>query len=160
MVRFDFVVDEDLNIYIMEANMSPNLSSKHFAPNKQLYEQVIFNVLSLAGLAQTSHVRNWIQRMDEDWNMCVNDRDLSVYPEICSSQDCHLSCSQEKCRVCNHCLSREMKTVLQDALLEHRMRWSMKRILPSTTRHGQTPADQLQKIWFDGKCVQDLSFCA
>ena len=31
MVRFDFVLDSKLNVYLMEVNMSPNLSSKHFA---------------------------------------------------------------------------------------------------------------------------------
>ena len=41
MVRFDFVVGSNLQIYLMEANMSPNLSSKHFALNRRLYEQVI-----------------------------------------------------------------------------------------------------------------------
>ena len=40
MVRFDFVVGSNLQIYLMEANMSPNLSSKHFALNRRLYEQV------------------------------------------------------------------------------------------------------------------------
>uniref|UniRef100_T1L481 Tubulin--tyrosine ligase-like protein 9 n=1 Tax=Tetranychus urticae TaxID=32264 RepID=T1L481_TETUR len=46
MVRFDFLVDEVLNVYLMEANMSSNLSSAHFAPNKLLYEQVIQFILS------------------------------------------------------------------------------------------------------------------
>ena len=50
MVRFDFVVDEDLNVYLMEANMSPNLSSAHFPPNRLLYEQVIHSVLRLVGV--------------------------------------------------------------------------------------------------------------
>ena len=31
--------------------MSPNLSSGHFAKNKLLYEQVIYNTLTLVGLA-------------------------------------------------------------------------------------------------------------
>ena len=46
----DFVIDEDLKVYLMEANMSPNLSSAHFPANALLYEQVgsylIFNHLS------------------------------------------------------------------------------------------------------------------
>jgi hypothetical protein len=42
MVRFDFVIDSKMNVYLMEVNMSPNLSSKHFAPNRLLYEQVHF----------------------------------------------------------------------------------------------------------------------
>jgi hypothetical protein len=36
----------------MEVNMSPNLSSKHFAGNRLLYEQVIYNVLRLVGVAR------------------------------------------------------------------------------------------------------------
>ena len=34
MVRFDFVVGSNMQLYLMEANMSPNLSSKHFALNR------------------------------------------------------------------------------------------------------------------------------
>lgn len=52
MMRFDFVVNEDLDVFLMEANMSPNLSSAHFPPNRLLFEQVIFNLLSLVGVAE------------------------------------------------------------------------------------------------------------
>lgn len=52
MMRFDFVVDDDMNVFLMEANMSPNLSSAHFPPNKLLFEQVIFNLLGLVGVAE------------------------------------------------------------------------------------------------------------
>lgn len=51
MMRFDFVVDEELNVFLMEANMSPNLSSAHFAKNQLLFEQVIYNLFSLTGIA-------------------------------------------------------------------------------------------------------------
>lgn len=50
MMRFDFVVDETLNVFLMEANMSPNLSSAHFPPNRLLFEQVIFNLFGLVGV--------------------------------------------------------------------------------------------------------------
>lgn len=52
MVRFDFVLDEQLNVFIMEANMSPNLSSAHYPPNRLLYEQVLFNLFALLGIGQ------------------------------------------------------------------------------------------------------------
>lgn len=52
MMRFDFVVDEDLEVFLMEANMSPNLSSAHYPPNRLLYEQVIYNLFSLVGLGE------------------------------------------------------------------------------------------------------------
>lgn len=51
MVRYDFVIDADLNVFLMEVNMSPNLSSTHFPLNKLLYEQVIYSMLSLVGFA-------------------------------------------------------------------------------------------------------------
>lgn len=52
LVRFDFMLDEDLNVFMMEANMSPNLSSAHFPPNQLLYEQVLYNLFSLIGVSQ------------------------------------------------------------------------------------------------------------
>lgn len=52
MMRFDFVVDNDLNVFLMEANMSPNLSSAHFPPNQLLFEQVIYNLFRLVGIAE------------------------------------------------------------------------------------------------------------
>lgn len=52
MMRFDFVIDEDLKLYALEANMSPNLSSAHYPPNQLLYEQVIYSLLSLVGVAK------------------------------------------------------------------------------------------------------------
>lgn len=52
LVRFDLVIDEDLNVFVMEANMSPNLSSAHFPPNQLLYEQVLFNLFALVGVGR------------------------------------------------------------------------------------------------------------
>lgn len=49
-MRFDLAIDDALRVYLMEANMSPNLSSAHFAQNQLLYEQVIYNLLNLVGV--------------------------------------------------------------------------------------------------------------
>lgn len=53
MMRFDLVIDDNENVYLLEANMSPNLSSAHFLQNTLLYEQVIFNLLNLVGIGVT-----------------------------------------------------------------------------------------------------------
>ena len=50
LVRFDFVLDDDLNVYLMEVNMSPNLSSAHFAQNRVLYEHVVYGLLSVTSV--------------------------------------------------------------------------------------------------------------
>lgn len=62
LVRFDFVLDENMNVYAMEVNMSPNLSSGHFTGNARLYRQVIYNTLSLVGISsKTDHVTTrWV----------------------------------------------------------------------------------------------------
>lgn len=163
MVRFDFVLDEDLNIYVMEANMSPNLSSLHFAPNKLLYKQVIFNVLSLAGLAQTLHVNNWPDRHADMWDMMVSDKDLGVFEDICSCDECHMSCKLDKCKVCLYCLDKETKTVLKDAFLEHQAKYNNKRLIPSVKQSSETAKgqlDQLQRTWFSGKCIKNVAWCS
>lgn len=35
--------------------MSPNLSSGHFKPNKRFYEQVVYNLLAVVGVARSVH---------------------------------------------------------------------------------------------------------
>ena len=37
LFRMDWVIDEDANLFLLEVNMSPNLSSDHFPPNAHLY---------------------------------------------------------------------------------------------------------------------------
>lgn len=58
LLRFDLFIDEDLNVHLMEANMSPNLSSAHFKPNSLLYEQVIYSVFNLVGILPVSESGN------------------------------------------------------------------------------------------------------
>lgn len=54
LMRFDLMMDEDLRVFLLEANMSPNLSSAHYPPNQLLYEQVMYNVFSLTGVSQVT----------------------------------------------------------------------------------------------------------
>lgn len=58
LLRFDLFIDEELNVYLMEANMSPNLSSAHFKPNSLLYEQVIYSAFNLVGILPVSESGN------------------------------------------------------------------------------------------------------
>ena len=163
MVRFDFLVDEDLNVYLMEANMSPNLSSLHFAPNKLLYEQVIYNLLSLVGLTRIDGITDWPNYDAEKWDLRVSDKDLAVNEELCSSEECFLSCKNDKCRSCYMCLSDSMKLHLKDAYLEQKSIWSSKRLIPSTNYehlNSQTLKNLVQTDWFKAKCSSDSSWCS
>ncbi len=54
LVRFDFVLDSGLNVHLMEANMSPNLGSRHLPPNGLMFEQVLYSLLRLVGVFSPS----------------------------------------------------------------------------------------------------------
>lgn len=126
MMRFDFVVDEDLNVYLMEANMSPNLSSAHYPPNQRLYEQVLHSLFSLLGLAMRPHCC----KERENELSFVPDKGLFVFPEICNSDLCKDSCLSPDCQLCKTCVSKETKLNLARAYIEYMNRKDCKRIFP------------------------------
>jgi tubulin monoglycylase TTLL15 len=50
-VRFDMILDQQLNPYIMEVNMSPNLTpaKDKYEENGKIYEQMIYSVVKMIG---------------------------------------------------------------------------------------------------------------
>lgn len=152
MVRFDFIVDDNLNVYLMEANMSPNLSSRHFPPNRLLYEQVLNSYFSLAGLTHYAKQnlnnlpvhyldgkyelpRDSIKSSDNQrygLDAIISEKDLAVYEELCVSDECHMNCHKTDCKVCYFCLTYSDKLHLRRAIFEQHSRWNFKRLLPST----------------------------
>lgn len=149
MVRFDFILDEDLNVFVMEANMSPNLSSAHYPPNRLLYEQVLFNLFALIGIGQRvdptfrkpRYVRslflilsnklfalllslfsNWKDREIE-----VADKNIAVLPDVCLKCD---DCFRVECQICKPCFTDEMRQILGQCYTEHQNKMDFKRIFP------------------------------
>jgi tubulin monoglycylase TTLL15 len=51
LFRFDFMIDDQLRVYLMEVNMSPNLTpaKEKYERNAIHYEQVVYNTLKLVG---------------------------------------------------------------------------------------------------------------
>ncbi|BES90610.1 Tubulin-tyrosine ligase family [Nesidiocoris tenuis] len=156
MMRFDFVVDDNLNVFVMEVNMSPNLSSAHFLENQVLYEQVLFNLFSLVGLGTFGYLKND--------RALVSDKNLMVSPSECAA--CGTSCTAPECHLCKPCLTPQMKLTLKDAYLEHMNRRDCKRIYPVEnvnqtvfTDDDLGPENRLMKMWFKKKCISDPSWC-
>ncbi len=174
MVRFDFVLDEDLNVYLMEVNMSPNLSSGHFPANSVLYEQVIFSMLSLVGVARSvsDDIKKWTP---SERDMQVASKDVHVYSDKCASEECKDSCRTLLCKMCKDCLKAEQVESLHRAYLEHQNRKVWRRVYPTPFRSQEAaqawrhqvdkaflddrPANQWMALWFHGKCLQDATWC-
>jgi len=172
MVRFDFVIDDSLSVYLMEANMSPNLSSAHFAANALLYEQVVHSVLRLVGvvgnsLAGGDRARATTRERDQQASM----KDLLVTPLACSSQQCQSGtsevCGLAECELCKQCLTEDDLSNLKRAWLERANQWATIRLFPRPVRRhmagekeeGLTPNNRKMGAWFRAKCDMDRSWC-
>ncbi|KAK3093406.1 hypothetical protein FSP39_015196 [Pinctada imbricata] len=174
MVRFDFVLDEELNVYLMEVNMSPNLSSGHFEGNTLLYEQVVFNLLSLVGVSRPV-TNDFSNSPDKEADMRVSDKDITVFPEWCIQKRCLRDCKAPRCQMCHQCYTMEMKKTLKYAVLEHINKGQCTRVFPPPMSQEQaldwTPEDaseifqqmsrknQLMSMWYIGKCRQNRAWC-
>ncbi|CAB4068124.1 TTLL15 [Lepeophtheirus salmonis] len=106
MVRFDFFLDSNLKVYLMEANMSPNLSSAHFTLNRMLYEQVVYSLLRLVGVIRGGIHASSLQSTSSE----------ELENAACSTGD---ACEDVACRLCKRCLDDDELEFIRAAYLEH-----------------------------------------
>eukprot|EP00794_Sanderia_malayensis_P020176 gene20176-22151_t len=164
LVRIDFVIDAEMNVWLMEVNMSPNLSSSVHRENSVMYEQVLYNAFAMVGIA------SYVQQRESDYikEMTMNDRDIMVNSLACRRAACLIQCKPE-CNLCIQCLSDETKEHLQKAYSEHVNRGNYRRVLPipkeelkSIDKQDLIPRgknNEMMEKWFDGKCKQDTAWC-
>nr|XP_037873139.1 probable tubulin polyglutamylase ttll-15 isoform X2 [Bombyx mori] len=128
LMRFDLVVDEDLKVYLLEANMSPNLSSAHYPPNQLLYEQVLYNLFGLVGIAD--HIQENSLGDSAAQNMVSSQKNIAVWGEICTTtcrDNCHMNLI---CELCRPCLSARLRSVFLKAHKEFLHKGDFRRLFP------------------------------
>ncbi|XP_076656663.1 tubulin tyrosine ligase-like 15 [Halictus rubicundus] len=162
LVRFDFALDENLNVYTMEANMSPNLSSAHYPPNQLLYEQVLYNLFALVGIGQRIRKDSLKIRSQPENEMMVADKNLVVLPELCAK--CN-DCFHVECQLCKPCFTTETKLVLSQSYNEQQNKMDFQRVFPPPITEDMVLKDytlrnQLLVRWYQGKCEIDHSWCS
>ncbi|PIC27136.1 hypothetical protein B9Z55_019480 [Caenorhabditis nigoni] len=160
--RFDFVVDDELNVFLMKANMSPNLSSGHFKQNQILYEKVLMNIFSLTGISKqfTKDADNQFKSRALDQNPLVNSRDINLPLKFCVEDKCESCNEAPECHLCGHCMNIETRKILEDTYLEHTNRRQMRRIELDYENHQPlTKEDHLLSLWMRTKCQLDYSWC-
>ncbi|CAB3397377.1 unnamed protein product [Caenorhabditis bovis] len=160
--RFDFVVDEDLNVFLMEANMSPNLSSGHFKQNQILYENALLSIFGVAGLAHhmTKDTQRAFLNRKNDENPLVTGRDINIPLKFCVEKKCEKCDEALECQLCGHCMSSGTREFLEQTYLEHLNRRQMRRVyFDYTINQPVTKEDHLLNIWLQTKCELDNSWC-
>lgn len=170
MARFDLIIDADFKVHLIEANMSPNLSSAHFKQNSLLYEQVIYSILNLVGIGSYVKRENF-KKLEPDMEaMLSSDKNIMVNGHVCSKLPCSESCSPVECQLCKPCLSYNEISELHRAYREHVNRGDTRRIFPIPIKDPSEPLDnefieelspsnQMISRWFYEKCVNDRSWC-
>uniref|UniRef100_A0A2A4JIW4 Uncharacterized protein n=1 Tax=Heliothis virescens TaxID=7102 RepID=A0A2A4JIW4_HELVI len=128
MMRFDFIVDENLKVYLLEANMSPNLSSKHYPPNQLLYEQVLYNLFSLTGVSQQNIKREGSTKYAE--SMISAQKNIAVFGEECKTICTDNCAALELCSLCKPCLNAKLRKSLLDAYGEFLHKGDFRRLVP------------------------------
>lgn len=169
MARFDLIVDADLKVYLMEANMSPNLSSAHFKQNFILYEQVIYHVLNLVGVGHYLKRESFEKLEHESEIMISTEKNIMVHGDVCGRPPCSESCAPVECQLCKSCLSQADIESLHIAYREHVNRGDTKRIFPKRIEKSDelendyfkslSAKNQMMVRWFHAKCQDDSNWC-
>lgn len=188
-MRFDFIVDDNLNVYLLESNMSPNLSSMKFPPNAIIYEQLLYHTFALIGIG-SRFTRDKFKIKDQNTQiMAASVKHIVTNPKTCTSENCKESCEHEDCWLCLKCLSSYQLFDLLEAYREHTNKGDMKRIFPApivskkysttvfnlikrcylfqknsstfstSTLEGLSMKNRWISEWFHGKCLIEVSWC-
>lgn len=108
MFRFDFMLDPNLQPWLIEINQSPNLASDATPDLKNMFQRIAFSLLNLNGYGygQIRHPMNPPDQMD----VIAHYNDVDIGWRICSK--CENTCDAE-CLICRHCRTPEQSRMLQ-----------------------------------------------
>ncbi|XP_063828811.1 probable tubulin polyglutamylase ttll-15 [Ostrinia nubilalis] len=170
MMRVDLVVDENLKVHLLEANMSPNLSSAHYPPNQLLYEQVLYNLFSITGVGTIINRHKDPNQSDQAAaNMVSSQKNIAVWGDECSTV-CKDNCeSLPVCALCKPCISSKLRNSLLKAHGEYLHQGDFRRLFPPAMKQNTmdeealqnlSEMNKLQHLWYQGKCNEDVSWCS
>lgn len=134
ILRFDFYLGAELNLYLSEVVTSPQLAGYENIgladPAKPLSRSILYNTFNLIGVGsylKMNHIRDLAKYYIE---FLANSNQISVNPETCVNEPCLNSCQEEECKLCMRCIDDELHNDLKFAYLEHLNMGDMKRVSP------------------------------
>lgn len=170
LMRFDLIIDENLKVILMEANMSPNLSSAHFKQNRLLYEQILYSVFNLLSIGSPVEHSLLSQRTEDVEAMISSEKNIATLLNLCSDFNCDKTCNVIECELCLSCMTGSEEQTLHNAYREHLHKTHMKRIIPKPIIDAAkfnieketeklSNKNQWMLRWFYAKCSDDITWC-
>ncbi|KAL7013776.1 hypothetical protein ACKWTF_015571 [Chironomus riparius] len=165
LVRFDFILDENLTPYVMEVNMSPNITParKKDEEYAKIYEQLVYNLVKMIG---GGSYFEFMTRFNDSDVMIANRKNIAVNIESCLKYECHRSCESKKCKLCLPCIDEENIFQMREAFREHSYEGNFRRIFPAEHfffddefLSTMTEKNQFSLKWFEAKCLEDDRWC-
>jgi hypothetical protein len=131
LYRFDFILDQNLHPWLIEANQSPNLSSESTADLQNMFQRISFSLLHLMGLGsgQLRHPGNAEDHLsiighhsdvDIGWRICSNCTEEATGEAVGSAggrakswDEVKLSGCEGHCSMCRRCRTPEQSRMIQ-----------------------------------------------
>jgi hypothetical protein len=164
------IFDDELNLYLMEVNMSPNLLHLSYRlPHKYMYENLLYNLFNLLDISNPIRDHNFLFPDGDVEMMAANPNSFGINPEICVNEPCLTSCSNKMCRFCLKCLSSNDRFEMIMAYREQMNVGEFTRIFPpsidfldnagSEFWNNVTEKNEFYIEWFEGMCKKNRNFC-
>mmetsp|Transcript_8824 Transcript_8824/g.29192 ORF Transcript_8824/g.29192 Transcript_8824/m.29192 type:complete len:493 (+) Transcript_8824:174-1652(+) len=165
LFRFDFVFDKQLRPWLMECNMSPNLSAAKTAGLRSMFQRIAYDLLSLAGLGNLDRTAP-ISSLERRTSYQKYNHMLEPGPELCNPADrgqCNCEDTLQACHVCSYCTAGPMRTALLAAAAEEHLNkrgFIRVKMEPSAFKDKETiPKNRMLHHWYKSKCETDAAWC-
>lgn len=154
ILRFDFILDENLKIHLMEINMSPNLGAiRDQGDIKRNYRsQLIYDTLNILSLTTSKLLHK------RENSFIISDEKDVIAPSVKGTDNCN--CLHVDCKMC-----LKYHDDIQQFYREHVRRGRMKRIFPLKKHHDvhlishATPSNKFSIEWFNEMCSANNEWC-
>ncbi|KAG5668597.1 hypothetical protein PVAND_016533 [Polypedilum vanderplanki] len=171
LFRFDFILNNNLDLFLIEINQSPNVNpSAILWRDQRLFENLLFNVFTLIGVGSYLPKEDFRFGNDKVEAMICHDETLTVLPEICINSPCNDTCSDKNlCSLCFNCMTNNQKHELHLAYRETKNKGTMKRVFPAPAADIEEMDDEYLNnlneenrwltLWYIEMCKKDVDFC-
>ncbi|XP_072044532.1 probable tubulin polyglutamylase ttll-15 [Amphiura filiformis] len=165
ITRWDFVPDEDFNLHLLEANMSPNM------PDVEGPFYISFFTSTLYSLFRISGVDDIRKNNSTKPSYIIRDSDVMLNSIPSCYNSSNISCANTEYSLCPQCITQSQVEMLKSLVFEQLNRHGMKRVF-HTQRMDDFSSNNTQRVninlgssfdlyhdWLSHKCQLDMYWC-